>query len=209
MVVAYACEPRHLRAQQLHTSISARENYDDFQSTGCFHARCGNDFNRLLGQQPVHWPGPGVVPPTGSSSNITLTIKTDIPATNTSGDIFVKWGGTAFNRSQFTFQDFGCLAIQGPKTCTFTIPKGQIITIVATPGSNFPAGEIPNCGGTSLTPTHWVSIVTAQETAITFEAVSPPLATKPSGRLWNDLHQHANFTQNNEARSKCSRPRCS
>ena len=210
-------------------------------------------------------------PPVGSL--VTLTIKTDIPATNTSGDIWVRWGERAFTRAEFTYQDYKCAAGDGPKTCTFQVPKGQVITVasndnqagvqigaiqfnqqnidprqrrsqfsgmegtcaqsspqamcvltgnadqtllvkykplywtrvnfvgsnewkikivapptygiadllqigaqtrVATPGNNFLNGEVPQCYQTALTPTHCFSIVTAEETSITFEALPPP-----------------------------------
>lgn len=222
-------------------------------------------------------PGGGTNPPPAAAT-ITLTVKTNTAATITSGDIFVRWGATAFTRAQFTYQDTGCLALQGPKTCTFKVPKGQVITvvatdqqaepvigaiafnaqnvdprsiksqfdgfegactlpgggicvvdantdqtvivrykplywtrinfvgssqwkitivappvygiasnlqvgqrtIVATPGNNFPAGEVPQCYQTALTPTHCFSIVTADETPITFQALPPP-GSQPVG----------------------------
>jgi hypothetical protein len=105
-------------------------------------AACGGGDNDGSGTAapapaPSPAPAPAEAPPAPApapapSDAVKVTLDIQAPATNTPGWVYWRADNAATSRAGMTRQDAQCSATgPGNKTCSFSVPKGQTVTIVA------------------------------------------------------------------------------
>jgi hypothetical protein len=77
-------------------------------------------------------PPPAPAPAPAPAGMVRITLELDAPAALYPGTVYLRSGNSATTRAAMTRQDVNCSPVgTGPKSCTFTVPKGETVTLVA------------------------------------------------------------------------------